>query len=250
MVCFCTHPRKHAITITQESSYARCRLKSMSVSYPRPHSHDCLLVICRGVSHSLFTIDTKCTRTKHTHTHRRVTISIISYLLDVLEPGASSVGPVKQVFDKLARHESTANAGAVGRVTTSSSFSFSGSAAAAHTHVSIVASQASPTISSSHTTTSGSSRNNSFRRTSSETCDNFEEDTKRTQPQYNRDNKIGLDCEQAANLLDAAGGDMTGKNMDIEVSLHLDGDQAGADLDLDMMQPQKAAMQVCVFVIV
>ena len=199
---------------------------------------------------------------------------------------------MQQVFDKLVRQQSTADAGAVGRITTSSSVPFSGGAAAVNTlgtgdnsdaehdeakmianisslsprlpgcppplwHVSSVTLQTSYTTTTTNTTTYKTpstvdalislSRKKSFRKNSSETCDEIEEDTKRTQPQHDRDNKAGMDCERAAKLLEVAGGDMTGKNMDIEVSLHLDGDQAGADLDLDMMQPQKAAMQVCVY---
>jgi len=51
-------------------------------------------------------------------------VSITNYLLDVLRPGASSVGPVQQVLDRLAHQQSTADSGAAGLVTTSSSFPF------------------------------------------------------------------------------------------------------------------------------
>jgi len=228
-----------------------------------------------------------------------VTISITSYLLDILRPDASSVGPVQQVFDRLACQRSTVDSGAAGRATASSSFPFSGGAAAVHTpgvgdeddadddeaelsllleftyfsssspylpgcpplpHVSSVASQASPTSSSTNTTTSGNkiantlaspispSRDKSFRKNSSETCDDFEEDPERTQSHHDTDNEHGQDFEQAANLLDVAGGDMAGNNMKMEALLHLGDDQAGANLDMDQTQPQDAVAKVCIFV--
>jgi len=125
-------------------------------------------------------------------------------------------------------------------------------------HISIVVSQDSPMSSSTNTITPGnktvtaqisSSRDMSFRKNSSETRDDFEEDSRRSRPQHDKDNKLGLDCEQSVNMLDVKGGDMAGKNIEMEVSLYWDGDQAGADLDLDRMQPQKVVMQVCLCVI-
>jgi len=81
-----------------------------------------LVVFCLGVPHNLSTFDIKCSRTRNKRTYRRV--SITNYLLDVLRPGASSVGPVQQVLDRLAHQQSTADSGAAGLVTTSSSFPF------------------------------------------------------------------------------------------------------------------------------
>jgi len=123
-------------------------------------------------------------------------------------------------------------------------------------HVSSVVSQTSSTSNRTNTATPGnkttstvatrisSSRDKLFRKNSSNTCDDFEEDTKRTQLQNDRDNEHGQDFERAENLLDVVGGVMVGKNLDMEVSLHLGGDQAGANLD--RTQSQDAVMKVCV----
>jgi len=237
-----------------------------------------------------------------THANSKMT----SYLLDIFRPSASSVGPVQQVlnrlviswngnternkeqvFDRLARQQSTADSGGAGLATVSSSFPFLGGAAAALmpgtggvsdgemsaylsssssylpgcspplSHVSNVASQASSTSTSTNTTASGnknenivvdlisSSRDKSFGKNSSETCDEFEDETERTQHQHDKDNTSGLDCEQDANLLDAVDGVIAGSNMQMEVTLHLGGDQAGVNLDLDRTRLQDAVVKVC-----
>jgi len=135
-----------------------------------------------------------------------LTISITSYLLDVLRPGASSVGPVQQAFDKLARRQSTADPEAAGHDTSSASFPPSSTTTTCNKTLNTAATQSKKNL-NLH------SRDDLFRKNPSGTSDYFEEDIERNQPHHNKDKEFGLELEDSANVID----------VEMEVSLHFSG---------------------------
>jgi len=160
-----------------------------------------------------------------------VTISIPSYLLDILRPGASNVGPVQQAFDKLARRRSTADSEAAGCATTSSVSPPSSTTTNSNKTINTAATQSTPNLNLP-------SRDNLFRKNSSETSDNFEENIERNQPHHDKDKEFGLDLEESANLMD----------MGMGVSLRFGGHQTSTNVNLGQALPQDAVAKVCLCV--